>query len=159
MRHRHLEYPADTPAEKLPTAAIVDILDRGDLDDWAPLARAVAADPHGIVAQRVRTAVDEFPMYGTSAMWRDWIERCRIRRAPERRLSLAGLRRASGLTQAQVAFDLGISQSDVSKLERRRDVRLSTMRDYTAALGARLRLVADTRDGPVDLEQPGEPPR
>ena len=67
--------------------------------------------------------------------------------------------RGAALTQAELAERLGISQSDVSKLERRRDVRLSTLRDDTAALGARLRLVAETRDGAVDLDQPGGTPR
>lgn len=47
MRHRHLDVPAGTPPDQLGAAAIDDLLDRGDLDDWTPLARAVAADPWG----------------------------------------------------------------------------------------------------------------
>jgi hypothetical protein len=37
-----------------------------------------------------------------------------------------------------VAQRLGISQSDVSRLESRTDVRLSTLRAYASAIGARL---------------------
>lgn len=36
MLHRHLAYTSDTTPEDLPSAAIVDILDRGDLQDWLP---------------------------------------------------------------------------------------------------------------------------
>lgn len=42
---------------------------------------------------------------------------------------------------------MGISQSDVSKLERRSDVRLSTLRAYLAAIGATLDVVARSGDG------------
>ena len=55
--------------------------------------------------------------------------------------SLASLRRQRGLTQAQVAVRLGMSQSDVSKLERRQDLRLSTLQAYARTLGGRLQPV------------------
>ena len=68
--------------------------------------------------------------------------------APEQTepIELAQLRRQYGRTQAEVAARLGISQSDLSKLERRSDARLSTLRAYAAAVGGRLRLVFH-RDG------------
>ena len=68
MIHRHLDYPAATAARELPLAAVVDILDRGDLDDWRPLAAAVARDPHGCVAERIADLVNRYPMYGTSPL-------------------------------------------------------------------------------------------
>lgn len=77
MIHRHLDIPEGTPVHDLPLAALVDLLDRGDLDDWRPLARAVAADPFGVVAERVLKLIDAYPMYGTSVLWRAWIERLR----------------------------------------------------------------------------------
>ena len=66
--HRHLDYPAATAARELPLVAVVDILDRGDLDDWRPLAAAVARDPHGCVAERIADLVNRYPMYGTSPL-------------------------------------------------------------------------------------------
>lgn len=143
MIHRHLDYPADTPVEEVPSAAIVDILDRGDLQDWAPILRAVAADPHGAFADRVARIVDAFPMYGTSTLWRNWIELRRARAAgpiPQPARRLADIRAAQGLTQVEVADRMGISQSDVSKIERRTDVRVGTLARYARALGGRLRL-------------------
>lgn len=153
MRHRHLDIPADLPVKEWPSAAIVDVLDRGDLDDWHALLSAVAADPSGPLARRVAALVDAFPMYGTSVLWRGWLDRCRVREIASRpsvngpAATLAELRRAGGFSQAQVGAALGISQSDVSKLERRTDVRVSTLRGYLAAIGDRLRLVAITPAG------------
>lgn len=160
MKHRHLVYPRGTPPERLPSAAIVDILDRGDLDDWRPIAAAVRRRPFGALAERVLRLIDEFPMYGTSRLWRVWIERCRIRaeavgegRPP---LSLADLRRLRGRTQAEVAARAGMRQSDLSKLERRGDVRLSTLRAYARALGGRVAtdFVADGARVPLRLGPP-----
>ena len=150
MRHRHLELRPGITAEDLPSAAIVDILERGDLADWKPIAEAIAWDPQGKTAEKVMRLIDVYPMYGTSALWRAWCDRCRARAEGALRPPLAEdlpmLRRGVGLTQAELARRVGISQSDLSKLERRRDVRLSTLRAYLAALGGRLRLVFE-RDG------------
>lgn len=154
MRHRHLDYPPGTAPEGLPAAAVADLLDRGDLADWRPLAAAVARHPHGEVARRVSTVVDSSPMYGTSTLWRAWIARRRALATspdPPPSLRLAELRRSRGLTQAQVAARMHISQSDVSKIERRTDVRLSTLRDYLAAVGAGTRITATPADGAVEV--------
>lgn len=65
------------------------------------------------------------------------------------------LRRAEALSQVEVAGRLEITQSAVSKLEHAEDVRVSTLRDYLDALGARLELVAvfddDERRVPIHL--------
>jgi DNA-directed RNA polymerase specialized sigma subunit len=57
-------------------------------------------------------------------------------------LRLYELRHAEALSQVEVAGRLEITQSAVSKLEHAEDVRVSTLRDYLEALGARLELVA-----------------
>jgi predicted XRE-type DNA-binding protein len=46
-----------------------------------------------------------------------------------------------GLTQGMVAETLSVSQPEVSKLESRRDMLISTLRDYCAAVGAELHIV------------------
>jgi DNA-binding Xre family transcriptional regulator len=123
-------------------AALADLLERGDLDAWRPIARVIARDPGGDLAARVMRLVDAYPLYGTSPLWRAWIERCRARAESEASgapaVDLAALRRRRGLTQAQVAKRMRMSQSDLSKLERRPDVRLSTLRLFARALGGRL---------------------
>jgi len=158
MIHRHLDYPAATAARELPPAAVVDILDRGDLDDWRPLAAAVARDPHGSLAERIADLVDRYPMYGTSPLWRAFLDRCRHRPLPvDGPVDLATLRRSAGLTQLALAERMGISQSDLSKLERRRDLHLSTLQAYVHALGGRVHLVAELpgRDVEITVAQPG----
>jgi len=150
MRHRHLDYPATTEPADLPSAAIVDILDRGDLHDWLPLLAAVAQDPAGALAQRICDLLDAFPMYGTSPLWRAWLERRQLHAGGCTAATLAELRRRQGVTQAELAERLGISQSDVSKLERRADLKLSTLRAYLAALG--LPLQVGTTLGSIEIE-------
>jgi transcriptional regulator with XRE-family HTH domain len=80
-------------------------------------------------------------MYGTSLLWPEFIARLRGEPAAAA-VQLAALRQRRGRTQTEVAQELGISQSDVSKLERRADLRVSTLQRYVAALGGELRLTA-----------------
>src|SRR4051812_27238497 len=68
-------------------------------------------------------------------------------------LSLRELRRARKLTQEKVASKLGIGQDQVSRLEQRSDLLLSTLRAYVEAMGGRLTLVAEFPDRkPVVLQ-------
>ncbi len=157
MVHRHAEIPPDTPANALPRVALVDLLERGDLQAWLPLARAIQGDPMGELAITVMRLIDAYPMYGTSALWRAWIDLCQARAQVDTRpASLASLRRERRLTQAQVAVRLGMSQSDVSKLERRHDLRLSTLQAYARALGGRLQpvFVADENGKRIPIAIP-----
>lgn len=154
MRHRHLDYDHGTPVASLGLAALDDLLERGDLDDWTALARAVAKDPGGELATSVLHLVEHHPMYGTSALWRTWIERLRkgggeAAMPRPAATDLASVRRGRELTQTELAARLGVAQPDVSKLERRSDARLSTLRAYVAATGGRLRCEAVYEDGTV----------
>jgi DNA-binding XRE family transcriptional regulator len=74
-----------------------------------------------------------------------------IKQAIEDALELAELRRRRGVTQVQLADRLGISQGNVSHLERRNELYLSTLRDYVEALGGRLELAAVFPDEPEPL--------
>jgi DNA-binding transcriptional regulator YiaG len=58
-------------------------------------------------------------------------------------MSLRELRRAHKLTQERVAETLGIGQDQVSRLEQRSDLLISTLRGYVEAMGGRLTLVAE----------------
>ncbi len=57
-------------------------------------------------------------------------------------MSLKELREMSGLTQIEAASAARMAQSDLSKLERREDFKLSTLRRYIEALGGELDVVA-----------------
>ena len=57
-------------------------------------------------------------------------------------MDLRALREAAGLTQGELAAKVEITQSQLSKLERREDHRISTLRRYVKALGGELEVVA-----------------
>lgn len=59
---------------------------------------------------------------------------------------LRELRQLAGLNQSELAQRLGIGQAALSRLERRSDILVSTLRDYLAALGATLRVGAHFED-------------
>ncbi len=61
------------------------------------------------------------------------------------------LRRARKLTQTHMAKTLGISQDNVSRLEKRSNLLLSTLRKTIEAMGGNLSLVAKFPRAPVVL--------
>jgi len=68
-------------------------------------------------------------------------------------MDLRALREAAGLTQEELAQRVTITQSQLSKLERREDYRLSTLRRYVAALGGELEIVAVVDGKRIRLSQ------
>src|SRR5947209_20446442 len=67
-------------------------------------------------------------------------------------MTLQELRRARKLTQVSVAKTLGITQDCVSRLEKRSDILLSSLRKAVKAMGGNLSLVAEFPDrAPVIL--------
>lgn len=112
---------------------------------------------------RARFPVDE---HGTTPSAEDWeraddsLERhlAAASRSPrfdatrneiaQRQATLADLRRAFQLSQVTLAENLAMSQSELSRLERRADLLLSTLSRFVAATGGQLRLVANYPDRP-----------
>lgn len=70
-----------------------------------------------------------------------------------REMPLIELRRQLNVTQERLADALGTSQASVSKLERRSDIYLSTLRRYVEALGGTLEITARFPDGEIRLDQ------
>jgi transcriptional regulator with XRE-family HTH domain len=74
-------------------------------------------------------------------------------------MSLHQLRKARELTQTKIAGELHMGQGDVSKLERRTDMYVSTVAGYLQAVGADLEIRAVFPDGrAVKITQFSEPP-
>ena len=65
--------------------------------------------------------------------------------------SLAKVRKLRALAQATVAEAMGMDQSEISRLERRTDLLLSTLRRFVNATGGEIHLVASYPDGDVEL--------
>ena len=62
--------------------------------------------------------------------------------------TLKDLRQAAQQTQEQMAAALGVRQDTISRLEKRSDMLLSTMRHYVESMGGKLELVAKFPDRP-----------
>jgi DNA-binding XRE family transcriptional regulator len=68
-------------------------------------------------------------------------------------VSLNQLREARRLTQANLASVLGINQGSVSKMEKRTDMYVSTLRSFIQAMGGQLQIKAVFPEGEVQIEQ------
>lgn len=64
-------------------------------------------------------------------------------------MTLRDLREAMTQTQERVAEKLGIKQENVSRIERRADLLISTLRGFVEAMGGKLHLVAEFPDRPA----------
>ena len=61
-------------------------------------------------------------------------------------MTLQELRRARAITQARMARTLGVAQKQISEMERRTDMHISTLRRSIEAMGGKLSLVAEFPD-------------
>ena len=68
------------------------------------------------------------------------------------RIGFAKLRQARQQTQTALAERLNIPQGAVSRMEKRTDLMLSTLREYVSALGGRLELRAVFPDADFELD-------
>lgn len=79
------------------------------------------------------------------------LPKSRQRRIEARAMELAtlkDLRQAAQQTQEQLAATLGVGQDTISRLERRSDMLLSTLRHYVEGMGGKLELVAQFPNRP-----------
>jgi len=79
------------------------------------------------------------------------LPKARRQRIEDRALELAtlkDLRLAAQQTQAQMAVALGVGQDTISRLEKRSDMLLSTLRHYVESMGGQLNLVAQFPNRP-----------
>lgn len=99
-----------------------------EFEEWADVAAEDLADPSFVALVDAGEADQE-----------EWDR--------EYHATLAQLRRELGRTQVQVAAAMATHQPQVSEIERRDDILVSTARSFVAALGADLELVARLPDG------------
>lgn len=68
--------------------------------------------------------------------------RAKIEARADELATLKDLRQAVAQTQEELAAELGVGQDTISRLEKRSDMLLSTLRRYVEAMGGELELVA-----------------
>jgi transcriptional regulator with XRE-family HTH domain len=64
-------------------------------------------------------------------------------------IDLAAIRRATGLTQIELARTLGVGQAQISKIERQNDMLISTLASYLAALGVDAQILVEVGEQTV----------
>lgn len=70
MRHRHIKDGYEDTV-----AAVEDVLARGTVADWRELAERIRREPTGPAARFLQTVLEHVPMYGTTVIWRDFLQR------------------------------------------------------------------------------------
>jgi transcriptional regulator with XRE-family HTH domain len=101
------------------------------------------------MAKAFRTLIDQMPTG----------RRARIALRTEALLAelpLHELRKARELSQDELAASLGVNQATISKLERRTDMYISTLRRFIDAIGGELEIHARFPEGTVVIEQFGD---
>ena len=68
-------------------------------------------------------------------------------------MPLAELRQARNMSQEQLAQSLSIKQAAVSKMERRTDMYISTLREFIKAMGGELEITAKFPEGNIRITQ------
>ena len=68
-------------------------------------------------------------------------------------MPLEEIRKARQMTQVKLAEALGVNQGEVSKIEHRTDIYLSTLAGYLEALGGKLEIRAVFPDGEMRITQ------
>ncbi len=92
---------------------------------------------------------DAIKRHDRSAASRDRLER--LRGLYDNVFGLGRLREARGLSQAQVAAEMRVSQANISRVEHSTDIYLSTAERYIQALGGELHLFAVFPDQSIQL--------
>jgi transcriptional regulator with XRE-family HTH domain len=67
-------------------------------------------------------------------------------------IDLAAIRRATGLTQTELAAKLGVGQAQISKIERQGDMLISTLASYLRALGLDAKIIVEIGERTVTYD-------
>jgi DNA-binding XRE family transcriptional regulator len=66
--------------------------------------------------------------------------------------SLQEIRKELELSQQDVANSMGVKQVSISKLENRDDIKISTLREYLEAMGAKVKIIVEIKDKEFQLK-------
>lgn len=120
--------------------------------DDAHVAHATVSDEEW---RHVRTSHERFKALletkpSAKARYNAVLAEIASRQAPLRRL-----REARSLTQERIAALLSMDQSEISRLERRTDMLVSTLKRYVESTGGEMHIIVSYPDGgPVELVLP-----
>lgn len=115
---RNVDVAAGSPLEDWPYEAIVTLIERGSVTDWALLSASIRTDPWGPVARQVEHYLGYSRPWGVAPLLERAIQEARRTTERDERAAVAaevrGLVTASGLTTAEFASRIGTSRSRLS---------------------------------------------
>lgn len=114
LKFRNLDVTPADPVATWGVEGILTAIDRGSLEHWRRISRAVREDPWGPVAADLEQAVDLAESAGVAAAMRAGLERYRLSEAQRLGAKIAEYVRRSGLSQSQFARAVGTSASRMS---------------------------------------------
>lgn len=141
---RNVDVPDGASVDQWPYEALVTVIERGTVGDWARLTRRIRHDPWGPVARQVELYLSYAQPWGVGPLLDRAVRSARADAVAEERAAVAAEVRAlvdrSGLSAAEFASRIGTSRS-----------RLSTYRNGrvtpSAALLLRMRRLVDSTAG------------
>ena len=118
LAFRNVEASPREPVERWPVEALQAALERGGLEHWRPIARAIRIEPWGPVARAVEEILSHSRPYGVAETLERVIARARAEAERHERKAVAGeveaLVKRSGLSRAEFASRIGTSTSRLS---------------------------------------------
>jgi len=115
---RNVDVDPASPLQTWPYEALVTLVERGSVTDWARVAGAIHDDPWGPVARQVEDYLAYERPYGVAPLLERAVGRARRQAAEHERAVVAaevdGLVRRSGLSTADLARRVGTSRSRLS---------------------------------------------
>lgn len=115
---RNVDVDLAAPLDEWPYEALVVLVERGTITDWARLVDEVAADPWGPVARQLEEYLSYERPYGVAPLLDRAIVRARTAAADRERTAVAAevdeLVRRSGRSLTELAARLGTSRSRLS---------------------------------------------
>ena len=153
---RNVDVDPASPLDTWPYEALVTLVERGSVTDWARLAAVIHDDPWGDVARQVEDYLSYERPSGVAPLLERAVERARREAVERERAAVAAevdeLAGRSGLSTADLARRLGTSRS-----------RLSTYRwgrvTPAATFVVRLRALVTRLEVPDDPSPAGSPDR
>lgn len=115
---RNVDGAATEPVERWPYEALVATIERGTINQWLPVIRAIRRSPWGIVARRVEDYLGYASPYGVGPLLRRTIVNARATAEAREREVVAervrSLMKASGMSSQEFARGIGTSRSRLS---------------------------------------------
>lgn len=111
LQFRNIEATPADPVEQWGVEGIATAIDRGELEHWAAVTRALARDDSGELARVVREAVAVAESPGVRALMLRALARAEDPEAWDVTQAMRRAFRRSGLTQAEFAARVGTSRT------------------------------------------------